>query len=148
MEHERIVGYVKLAGVELRQNIMDVEDYRRSQKFGHDCGEHQEIRNRMHMEELVFLRKLATPDKQGGRQQEPHDAEKICQGSALVDFPGLNAEDIHAIQNRTSRLAGPPQCDNVNAVTTFDQSCGVLLDACIRFVKRVHKHADFEGLMM
>jgi hypothetical protein len=102
----------------------------------------------MHVDELVFLRKLATRDTQGCRQQEPHDAEKICQGSALVDLPGLNAEDIHAIQDRTSRLAWPPQRNNVNAVTTFDQSCGVLLDACIRFVKRVRKHADFEGLMM
>src|SRR6266481_2318339 len=76
-EHERITGYVKLAGVELRQDVMDVEHHRRSQKFGHGRGEYQEVWNGMHMNELVLLGRLATPDKQGSGQQKPHNAKKI-----------------------------------------------------------------------
>src|SRR5258708_28167970 len=76
-EHERVMAYVKLAGVELRQDIMDVEHHRRSQKFRHDRGEYQEVWNGMHMNELVLLGKLATPDKKGSGQQKPHNAKKI-----------------------------------------------------------------------
>jgi hypothetical protein len=46
-----------------------------------------------------------------------------------------------------SWLAGLAKCNDVNGVTPLDQSPCVLLNARVRLVERIRKHADFHRIM-
>jgi hypothetical protein len=62
-EQERVVRHMKLAGVKFRENVVYIQNNGRSQEFGHDCGKHQKIWNRMYVDELVFLREVTARDE-------------------------------------------------------------------------------------
>jgi hypothetical protein len=86
-------------------------------------------------------------NKRGGKKQEPQYPKKIRQGASLIDHSGLNAEDIYAIEDGMSWLAGLAKRNDVNGVTTLDQSLCVLLNAGVRLVERICEHADFHWIM-
>src|SRR5579864_3811728 len=145
-EGKRIETYMKLAGVKFREHVVNVENDLGAEDSWNDGCKDQEVGNRMHMDKLIAARCIAPSDKPGGKQQKANYAEKIGEGSALVDGSGLDAENINAIENAVCRLSRTAKRNDIDRITPFYESIRVLLNARIVLVERVCQHANFHRL--
>src|SRR6185437_12784714 len=139
-ERERVFADAELAGVELRQDFVHVEDdARAAEPLRYGC-EHLEVRQVMHMDQVIWLAKLLEQEPSGAEEKQQH-LQQIAEWTLLVAHAALNTEDAHAFDDFAGRLTGMADGDGVHPVAAPDKRLGIAPDTIVSVVKRVGQHA-------
>ena len=144
---EGIVGDVKLAAVEFRHDVVDVEQHLRALEFGIPRGEHHEVRDVVDVDEVVrFLTvALADPERRDG-QEAQQGPEKIQLGALVFSGARLNTMHVDARHDFGFRHGRPAaERHDVHLIAALRQRLGVTGDAVVVLIKRMGDHANPAG---
>ena len=136
-------GAVELADVELRHDVVNIENDFGAAEFGEERGEDFEIGNGMDVDEVVFFFEMAARQESHRAQEEHHQPRDVGELALFVDLAGLDAIDADAVEDFESRQALTPERNRFDGITAFGQGFGVSPDAIVGFVEGIRHHADF-----
>jgi hypothetical protein len=95
-KQQRMFANFKFAGVELGNNVVNVENDFAACQLGNKGGEHFEVRNRMYVHQLVRVPQVPPRQKKSGSEKEEEQSKHIRQSSAFISFPTLYPKYLHA----------------------------------------------------
>src|SRR5690242_10080792 len=115
---------------------MNIENHGDAEELRNDGSKNQKIGDRMHVNQLVVLREMASSHRKRGHEQKSQDSEEICKWTALIHGPRLQPKYIDPVEAPAHRLARLPQCDYIDRISALHQSGRILLDPGVRLVER------------
>ena len=144
-EDQRVAAHAELGGVELGDDVVDVQDDLGPAQLGNQGRKHFEVRNRMDVHQVVGLVQLLARHFKQRSEEEPNDAPQVSELAPLVLFSVLDAQNPHAVDHLFTRLAFATQDDGVDLCPVLSQGFGITHDAAIGLVEGVGQHARPQG---
>ena len=144
-EDERPMTQTELGGIELGDDVMDVEDDLCPAHLGNQCREHLEIRHRVHVDQVIAALEVLPGHLGHGAEEEPHDAGEIRDFASLVLFACLDPQDPHTMDDLLAWLPRAAEHDGIDCRAFLRQSLRIAHDAPVVLVERVCQHAHAEG---
>src|SRR4029077_4444556 len=95
-ETKRLFAYTELAGIEFWQNVMNIKNYFGSCKLWQECCEHEKIRYRVNMKQIIGLAEMADGKPPPRLEQKHAYALQERPPPFLFEGPHMNPEDSHA----------------------------------------------------
>jgi hypothetical protein len=116
-EDSGLLSGVEFAGVELRQDVVNIEYDRSPSKFREQGTKDHEVRDGVYVQDVITLVKVRLSNLECGADEKLANSPAVGKLALFVENPGLETMDMHAIYFFLRGLAFTSQRENVHMIT-------------------------------
>ncbi len=127
---------------ELRHRLVEIEDHRDADQPQRQRREHQEVRQRVDLDEPVAPPGVGAGQRERGAHEERHVFDEV--GAEAGSLVALDVEpaDAHAVDDLADRIVRPAEREDVDLAPGRRQGLGLAPDPGILLVIGVGDHGD------